>query len=170
MKADMTIRTSLKKALILACTLVLLCSCNDYSKIKFSDFKVESVDSLKYSLTDMRGIVNSALSVDNPFFAMSVRDFSAEVVNKEGGTVLDVKMDEGVVVDIAEKTKTELHVPLRVHVNNPLQLLSRGMDAVEGMAEEGYVVNYSFAVSKGGKFHKINKKNVPLESFIKRDE
>jgi len=166
----MTIRTSLKKVLILAFALVALCSCADYSKIIFSDFKVESVDSLRYSLTDMRGILHSALTVDNPYFAMSLKDFEATLLNPEGASIAEVSMDEDVVLEVAAKSKTELHAPLRVHVSNPLKLLGLGLDAIEEMGQEGYVINYSLAVSKGGKYHKINKKNVPLDSFIKTDD
>ena len=166
----MTIKTSLKKALILVCTLAALCSCTDYSKIVFSDFKVNGIDSLKYSLTDMRGIVHSALTVDNPYFAMTLKDFEAAVVSPEGESIAEVKMDDGVVVEIAAKSQTQLEAPLRVHVSNPLKLLAQGMDAITSLGEDGYVVNYSLAVSKGGKFHKINKKNIPLDSFIKTDK
>ena len=170
MKPDMTIRTSLKKVLILACAIVALCSCTDYSKIVFSDFKVKGVDSLRYSLTDMRGIVHSSLMVDNPYFAMSLKDFEASVISPQGESVVEVKMDEGVMLEIAAKSQTQLEAPLRVHVSNPLKLLAGGLDVLEDMKEDGYVVNYSLAVSKGGKFHKINKKNVPLGSFIKFDD
>ncbi|MBO7479184.1 MAG: hypothetical protein J6T49_01830, partial [Bacteroidales bacterium] len=78
--------------------------------------------------------------------------------------------DDGVVLDVEAKSKTELEAPLRVHVSNPMRLLGLGLDAVRQMGEEGYVVNYSLAVSRGGKFHKINKKNIPLDSFIKTEE
>ena len=76
----MATKTLLKKVLLLALTVSALCSCADYSKIKFSDFRVNSVDSLRYSLTDMRGIVHSVLTVDNPYFAMTLKDFEAAVV------------------------------------------------------------------------------------------
>ena len=75
-----------------------------------------------------------------------------------------------VCVEIAAKSQSQLEAPLRVHVSNPLKLLAQGMDAIEELSSKGYVVNYSLAVSKGGKFHKINKKNIPLESFIKTDK
>ncbi|MBO4657983.1 MAG: hypothetical protein J5639_09450 [Bacteroidales bacterium] len=166
----MTIRTFWKKALIAACAVVSLCSCADYSKIVFSDFKVNAIDSLRYSLMDMRGIVHSSLTVDNPYFAMSLKDLEASLVSPEGESVAEVKMDEGVIVDIAAKSQTQLEAPLRVHVSNPLKLLSQGMDAVTKLSEEGYVVNYSLSVSKGRKYHKISKKNIPLESFIKMDK
>ena len=166
----MAMRTSLKRILMLVCTAVVLCSCTDYSKIGFSDFRVSSVDSLRTSLTDLRAIVNAGLSVDNPYFAMKFKDFAAEVVDPEGKAIADVKMDDGVVLDVEAKSKTELEAPLRVHVSNPMRLLGLGLDAVRQMGEEGYVVNYSLAVSRGGKFHKINKKNIPLDSFIKTEE
>lgn len=170
MKADMAIRTTLKKALIITCVVVALCSCTDYSKIAFSDFKVNGIDSLKYSLTDMRGIVYSSLMVDNPYFAMSMKDLEAALVNPEGESVAEVKMDEGVIVEIAAKSQTQIEAPLRVHVSNPLKLLSQGMDAVTKMSEDGYVVNYSLSVSKGGRYYKIKKQNIPLESFMKTDK
>ena len=166
----MTMRTSLKRLLMLVCTAIVLCSCTDYSKIVFSDFRVSSVDSLKYSLTDLRAIVNSSLTVDNPYFAMKIKDFAAEVVDPEGKAIADVKVEDGVVLDINAKSKTELQAPLRVHVSNPMRLLALGVDAVRELGEEGYVVNYSLAASRGGKFHKINKKNIPLDSFIKTEE
>jgi len=163
-------RTSLKRILLLACAAIVLCSCTDYSKIVFSDFRVSSVDSLKYSLTDLRAIVNAGLTVDNPYHAMKLKDFAAEVVDGEGKSIAEVQMDEGMVLDIDAKTKTELQAPLRVHVSNPMRLLALGLDAVDELSEEGYVVNYSLAVSRGGRFYKINKKNVPLDSFIKTQE
>lgn len=166
----MAIRSLSKKVLIIACALVALCSCTDYSKIVFSDFRVNAIDSLRYSLSDMRGIVHSALTVDNPYFAMTLKDFEAAVVSPEGESLAEVKMDEGVFVEIAAKSQSQLEAPLRVHVSNPLKLLAQGMDAIEELSSKGYVVNYSLAVSKGGKFHKINKKNIPLESFIKTDK
>ena len=166
----MTKRTTLKKVLIIACTAVMLCSCADYSKIVFSEFRVNAIDSLRYSLSDMRGIVHSSLTVDNPYFAMTLKDFQAAVVSPQGDSIADVRMDEGVTVEIAAKSRSQLEAPLRVHVRNPLKLISRGFDVIDDMSKEGYVVNYSLAVSKGGKFHKINKKNVPLESFIKKEE
>ena len=107
----MKMRTSLKRMLVLALTAAVLCSCADYSKIVFSDFRVSSIDSLKYSLTDMRAIVNSSLSVDNPYFAMTFKDFAADIVTQEGEAVAEIRMDEGVELDIAAKAKTELEVP-----------------------------------------------------------
>lgn len=166
----MTMRTSLKRMLVLAFAAAVLCSCADYSKIVFSDFRVSSVDSLKYSLTDMRAIVNSSLSVDNPYFAMTLKDFAADVVTQEGEAVAEIRMDEGVTLDIAAKARTELEAPLRVHVHNPLKLLALGPDALGALSGDGYLVNYSLAVSSGGKFHKIKKNNVPLNSFIKSQE
>ena len=166
----MTMRTIIKKLLMLACAVLLLCSCADYSKIEFSDFRVNSIDSLRYSLTDLRAIVNSQLSVDNPFFAMTLKNFALDVVSPEGETAAEVRMDEGTTLSVAAKSKTELEAPLRVHVSNPLKYLSLGMDALHRLGEEGYTVNYSLDVSKGGKFHKINKKNIPLDSFIKTEE
>lgn len=168
----MTTRTSLKKLFLLVITVASLCSCADYSKIRFSDFRVASVDSLRYSLTDMRGIVHSLLTVDNPYFAMSLKDFEAAVISPEGASILEVSMDEGTVLQVAAKDVTELQAPLRVHVSNPLSLLARGLDAIQDMGKEGYVVNYSLSVAKGNsaKYHRLNKKNVPLDSFIKSDE
>jgi hypothetical protein len=163
-------RTAIKKVLMLACAAVLLCSCVDYSKIAFSDFRVTSIDSLRYSLTDMSAIVNSNLTVDNPYFAMTLKDFEAEVVAPDGESLGEVRMDDGTQLDIAAKDKTLLEAPLRVLVRNPLKLLSLGTDAVRVLSEEDYKVNYSFAVSRGGKFYKINKKNVPLGSLIKTEE
>lgn len=163
-------RTAINKILMLACAAALLCSCADYSKIAFSDFRVTSVDSLRYSLTDMSAIINSNLTVDNPYFAMTFRDFEAEVVTPDGETLGEVRMDDGTLLDIAAKDRTLLEAPLRVHVRNPLKLLSLGTNAVQVLSEEGYMVNYRFAVSRGGKFHKISKKNVPLDSFIKTGE
>ncbi|MCR5828179.1 MAG: hypothetical protein K6G53_07165 [Bacteroidales bacterium] len=168
----MATKTSLKKVLLLVLTVSALCSCTDYSKIKFSDFRVNSVDSLRYSLTDMRGIVHSVLTVDNPYFAMTLKDFEAAVVSPEGSSILEVSMYEGTVLQVAAKDVTELEAPLRVHVSNPLSLLARGLDAVQDMGKEGYVVNYSLSVAKGNgtRYHKISKKNVPLDSFIKTEE
>ena len=166
----MKMRTSLKKMLVLAFAAAVLSSCADYSKIVFSDFRVSSIDSLKYSLTDMRAIVNSSLSVDNPYFAMTFKDFAADIVTQEGEAVAEIRMDEGVELDVAAKAKTELEAPLRVHVRNPLKLLALGPDALGALSGEGYLVNYSLAVSKGGKFHKVKKNNVPLNSFIKTQE
>ena len=166
----MSMRTAINKILMLACAAALLCSCADYSKIVFSDFRVSSVDSLKYSLTDLRAIVNSTLSVDNPYFAMKFKDFAADIFTQEGEAVAEIRMDEGVELDIAAKARTELEAPLRVHVRNPLKLLAQGQDALSSLTGEGYLVSYSLAVSRGGKFHKIKKDNVPLNSFIKSQE
>lgn len=163
-------RTSLKRMLMLSFAAAVLCSCADYSKIVFSDFRVSSIDSLKYSLTDMRAIVNSSLSVDNPYFAMKFKDFAADVVTREGEVVAEIRMDEGVELDVAAKARTELEAPLRVRVHNPLKLLALGRDALDALGGEGCLVNYSLAVSRGGKFHKIKKNNVPLNSFIKSQE
>ena len=99
----MATKTLLKKMLLLALTVSALCSCADYSKIKFSDFRVNSVDSLRYSLTDMRGIVHSVLTVDNPYFAMTLKDFEAAVVSPEGSSILEVSMYEGTVLRLPPK-------------------------------------------------------------------
>ncbi|MBR5736823.1 MAG: hypothetical protein IKX60_08560 [Bacteroidales bacterium] len=163
-------RTSLKRILLLACTAVMLCSCADFSKIVFSDFQVSSIDSLKYSLTDMSAIANTSLKVDNPYFAMTLKNFEAEVITPDGDALGNVWMDENVLLEVAAKDQTLLEAPLRVHVKNPIKLLAMGSDALGTMLEGGYLLNYSVEVSKGGRFHKIVQKNVPLESFIKPEE
>ena len=162
--------TSFRRVLTFISALALICSCTDYSKIVFSDFKVTSIDSLRYSLTDVNAIVNSKLTVDNPYFAMTLKDFAADVVTPEGKTIVEVRLPEEMLLDIAAKDRTELQAPLRVHIRNALKLLSLGIDGIQAMSDEGYVVNYSMAVSKGRKFYNINKHDVPLETFLKQGQ
>ena len=160
----------MRRVLTFISAVALLCSCADYSKIAFSDFKVTSIDSLRYSLTDVSAVVNSNLTVDNPYFAMTLKDFSADVVSPQGNTIVEVRLPEGLLLDIAAKDRTELQAPLRVHLTNALKLLSLGTDGIQAMSDEGYVVNYSMSVSKGRKFYNIKKNNVPLETFLKQGQ
>lgn len=166
----MKIRTSIGKALMLACMAAILCSCTDYSKITLSDFRISSIDSLKYSLKDVSAVVNSSLTVDNPFSAMTFKDFTADVVSPDGETLVEVRMDENSTLEVAAKSRTQVQAPFRVHVGNTMKLLSLGADAIAGMGKEGYVVNYTLSVGRGKAFHKISKKDVPLESLLKKEE
>ena len=156
---------------MLSCIAVALCSCTDYSKVVFSDFRVLSIDSLKYSgFTDMSAIVNANLTVDNPYSAFRFKDIRAEVFNDEGKSIVEAYTDDGQLIEVAAKSVTVLEAPIRVHVPNSLQLVSLGAAGLKGLEDAGYTVNYSFAVARGRNFHKIRKTNVPLESLLKKEK
>lgn len=141
---------------------LLLQSCaKNYSGIKLTDSKIESV-----TATSMRSMkIKVLLTVDNP----AKGSFSVEnvhgVINRSGEIFADFKSED--IMEITGKSICELPCTIVAELDKSVSVLSAGLILAEGDFDS-FTCDIYADIHKGAFKKSVKRKNLPLKSLVRK--
>lgn len=150
--------------LILVFCISVLFGCTPYKAISISDINISNIDSIEYDNETVTGTISVSLEVENPNKTpLEITSCEAVIYLKEKQYGYAINTNPVIITPTFEG---KVIIPFSITINNPLSLLSLGIQNIGKIDTSDVIVDYDIKVKNGNFTKKLSDKKVPLSSLI----